>query len=85
MCSEIQLKGKTKFMPFLSELFKNIISGIQFNDKKYNKKLKHCWYMNRKSIYKIVLIYSKLIFGSTISRDHLQSEDGHFEDGLWKL
>ena len=25
---------------------KYIISGIQFNDKKYNKKLKHCWYMN---------------------------------------
>ena len=42
----------------LSE-FKNILPGIQFNDKKYNKKLKHCWYMNRKK-YKIVLIYSEL-------------------------
>ena len=29
-------------------IFKNILPGIQFNDKKYNKKLKHCWYMNRK-------------------------------------
>ena len=31
-----------------TEVFKNILPGIQFNDKKYNKKLKHCWYMNRK-------------------------------------
>ena len=30
------------------KIFKNILPGIQFNDKKYNKKLKHCWYMNRK-------------------------------------
>ena len=27
---------------------KKVLPGIQFNDKKYNKKLKHCWYMNRK-------------------------------------
>ena len=30
-------------------IFENIISGIQFNDKKYNKKLKHCWYMTLKN------------------------------------
>ena len=54
---------------------KKIISGIQFNVKKQNKKLKHFWFINKKvSIKYYLCIYSKLIFQSTISRDHLQSK-----------